>query len=184
MTQKWGQSSKFIVLYYWTDCFKPASSNIHHFFDYNCSPLRLQVLFSYALLWCTFVDSVNHLSVFMFRFRFRTVTDTSGALRIINQVGHVIFVFLPLLWTSGVLPPTEALLFWLMEQVNVFIFGGSPMASNLRYSWHGCVFVLLGSFFSIWLISLLKWICLTNVYDQSSSGKKAQFLSTLKAYPE
>lgn len=59
----------------------------------------------------------------------------SGAvpeLHLASQILHVLFLFLPLLWALGILPPLDALLFWGMEQVLVFGLGGSPMASNLR----------------------------------------------------
>ena len=50
-----------------------------------------------------------------------------------NQALHIVFACLPLLWVLGVLPPLEALLLWIGEQVHVFMLGGSPMASNIRY---------------------------------------------------
>ncbi|KAJ8411731.1 hypothetical protein AAFF_G00153690 [Aldrovandia affinis] len=49
-----------------------------------------------------------------------------------NQVLHVLFLFLPLLWALGMLSPLDALLLWGMEQVLVFGLGGSPMSTNLR----------------------------------------------------
>ncbi|KAJ8290318.1 hypothetical protein GJAV_G00011360 [Gymnothorax javanicus] len=49
-----------------------------------------------------------------------------------NQVLHVLFLFLPLLWALGVLSPLDALLLWGMEQVLVFGLGGSPMSTNFR----------------------------------------------------
>lgn len=54
-------------------------------------------------------------------------------LQLASQILHVLFLFLPLLWALGVLPPLDALLFWGMEQVLVFGLGGSPMSSNIRY---------------------------------------------------
>lgn len=50
-----------------------------------------------------------------------------------SQVLHVLFLFLPLLWAFGLLPPLDALLLWGMEQALVFGLGGSPMSSNIRY---------------------------------------------------
>ncbi|XP_038631726.1 pecanex-like protein 4 isoform X2 [Scyliorhinus canicula] len=50
----------------------------------------------------------------------------------INQILHIIFVFLPVLWAVGILPPVDALFLWLLEQILEFGFGGSPMATNLR----------------------------------------------------
>lgn len=54
-------------------------------------------------------------------------------LQLASQVLHVLFLFLPLLWALGILPPLDALLLWGMEQALVFGLGGSPMSSNLRY---------------------------------------------------
>ncbi len=56
------------------------------------------------------------------------------SLTLANQILHVVFVFLPVLWTVGLLPPVDALLLWLLEQGHVIFFGGSPMASNHRYT--------------------------------------------------
>ncbi|XP_013869308.1 pecanex-like protein 4 [Austrofundulus limnaeus] len=53
-------------------------------------------------------------------------------LQLASQILHVLFLFLPLLWALGVLPPLDALLLWGMEQVLVFGLGGSPMSSNIR----------------------------------------------------
>lgn len=55
-------------------------------------------------------------------------------LQLASQVLHVLFLFLPLLWALGILPPLDALLLWGMEQALVFGLGGSPMSSNLRYA--------------------------------------------------
>lgn len=57
-------------------------------------------------------------------------------LQLASQVLHVLFLFLPLLWAFGLLPPLDALFLWGMEQALVFGLGGSPMSSNIRYlSW-------------------------------------------------
>ncbi|XP_054652606.1 pecanex-like protein 4 [Dunckerocampus dactyliophorus] len=53
-------------------------------------------------------------------------------LQLASQILHVIFLFLPLLWALGILPPLDALFLWGMEQVLVFGLGGSPMSTNLR----------------------------------------------------
>ncbi|XP_072424488.1 pecanex-like protein 4 [Chiloscyllium punctatum] len=50
----------------------------------------------------------------------------------INQIFHIIFVFLPVIWAVGILPPVDALFLWVLEQVLEFGLGGSPMATNLR----------------------------------------------------
>ncbi|XP_020842141.1 pecanex-like protein 4 isoform X1 [Phascolarctos cinereus] len=54
------------------------------------------------------------------------------ALEHINQILHILFVFLPILWALGTLPPPDALFLWGMEQVLEFGLGGSPMSSHLR----------------------------------------------------
>ncbi|KAM3595359.1 uncharacterized protein V6R79_022366 [Siganus canaliculatus] len=59
-------------------------------------------------------------------------SDPVPELQLASQVLHVLFLFLPLLWALGILPPLDALLLWGMEQSLVFGFGGSPMSSNLR----------------------------------------------------
>ncbi|XP_054826723.1 pecanex-like protein 4 [Eublepharis macularius] len=53
-------------------------------------------------------------------------------LKLANQILHIVFLVLPLLWTLGVLPPLDALFLWGMEQVLEIGLGGSPMSSNLR----------------------------------------------------
>ncbi|XP_057715244.1 pecanex-like protein 4 [Corythoichthys intestinalis] len=53
-------------------------------------------------------------------------------LQLASQVLHVLFLFLPLLWALGILPPLDALFLWGMEQALVFGLGGSPMSSNFR----------------------------------------------------
>ena len=52
-----------------------------------------------------------------------------------DQVLHVVFVFLPLLWTLGVLAPADTFLLYALEQGHVFLFGGSYMASDLRWAY-------------------------------------------------
>ncbi len=47
-------------------------------------------------------------------------------------VGYIAIPMLPILWVVGILPPLEPLLLWLMEQVQVFLFGGSAAASTKR----------------------------------------------------
>ncbi|XP_077394724.1 pecanex-like protein 4 [Festucalex cinctus] len=60
-------------------------------------------------------------------------------LQLASQVLHVLFLFLPLLWALGILPPLDALFLWGMEQVLVFGLGGSPMSSNFRLLLMFCV---------------------------------------------
>ncbi len=58
-----------------------------------------------------------------------------GGFLLANQILHVVFIFLPILWLLGVLPPLTALFLWIGEQGLVILFGGSPMASDIRYTW-------------------------------------------------
>uniref|UniRef100_A0A3P8U5P9 Pecanex-like protein n=1 Tax=Amphiprion percula TaxID=161767 RepID=A0A3P8U5P9_AMPPE len=59
-------------------------------------------------------------------------SDPVPELQLASQILHVLFLFLPLLWALGILPPLDALILWGMEQALVFGLGGSPMSSNLR----------------------------------------------------
>jgi hypothetical protein len=45
-----------------------------------------------------------------------------------NQILHIVFIFLPLLWILGLMSPLEALCLWAAEQTVIFLFGGSAMA--------------------------------------------------------
>ncbi|XP_064148620.1 pecanex-like protein 4 isoform X3 [Loxodonta africana] len=54
------------------------------------------------------------------------------ALEQMNQILHILFIFLPFLWALGTLPPPDALFLWAMEQVLEFGLGGSPMSTHLR----------------------------------------------------
>ncbi|XP_015447461.1 pecanex-like protein 4 isoform X2 [Pteropus alecto] len=49
-----------------------------------------------------------------------------------NQVLHILFIFLPFLWALGTLPPPDALFLWAMEQVLEFGLGGSSMSTHPR----------------------------------------------------
>uniref|UniRef100_A0A5F9D7X7 Pecanex-like protein n=1 Tax=Oryctolagus cuniculus TaxID=9986 RepID=A0A5F9D7X7_RABIT len=57
--------------------------------------------------------------------------ENISALGQINQILHILFVFLPFLWALGTLPPPDAFLLWAMEQVLEFGIGGSSMSSRL-----------------------------------------------------
>lgn len=80
-------------------------------------------------LYFTMLAAIINLNVFL-RCRF---SGPVPELQLASQVLHVLFLFLPLLWALGILPPLDALLLWGMEQALVFGLGGSPMSSNLRY---------------------------------------------------
>ena len=47
---------------------------------------------------------------------------------------YVSLCLLPLGWSIGFLPPLDALVPWIMEQVLTRLMGGSPMATDLRYT--------------------------------------------------
>nr|XP_056707690.1 pecanex-like protein 4 isoform X1 [Euleptes europaea] len=53
-------------------------------------------------------------------------------LKLANQILHIVFLVLPLLWTLGVLPPLDAFFLWGMEQMLEIGLGGSPMSSDIR----------------------------------------------------
>ena len=66
-----------------------------------------------------------------------------------NQVMCIVFALLPILWVIGILPPIDAILLWVMEQVHVLLLGGSPMASGTRYHVHTIILLFISSFFYI-----------------------------------
>ena len=45
---------------------------------------------------------------------------------------YVALMTLPFLWVMGILPPFEPLILWLVEQIQVVLFGGTPSASFFR----------------------------------------------------
>uniref|UniRef100_A0A452QYV8 Pecanex-like protein n=1 Tax=Ursus americanus TaxID=9643 RepID=A0A452QYV8_URSAM len=67
--------------------------------------------------------------MFPFSYRF---TVNIPALEQMNQILHILFIFLPFLWALGTLPPPDALFLWAMEQVLEFGLGGSSMSTHLR----------------------------------------------------
>ncbi|ESP02796.1 hypothetical protein LOTGIDRAFT_110843 [Lottia gigantea] len=69
-----------------------------------------------------------------------------------TQILHGVFVCLPVLWILGVLPPVDCLFLWLLEQIHVFLFGGSPMASDARLL---CMVILsTGVYIAVYYIPL------------------------------
>ncbi|KAM5241613.1 pecanex-like protein 4 isoform 2-T5 [Hipposideros larvatus] len=52
------------------------------------------------------------------------------ALEQMNQILHILFIFLPFLWALGTLPPPDALFLWAMEQVLEFGLGGSSVSTH------------------------------------------------------
>jgi len=78
-----------------------------------------------------------------------------------DQVMHVVFVFLPVFWTLGVLAPVDTFLLYVLEQTHVHLFGGSYTASDIRlvdkYTLSGLVKACLiirskGNIAVVWLV--------------------------------
>ncbi|XP_047591595.1 pecanex-like protein 4 isoform X3 [Lutra lutra] len=67
----------------------------------------------------------------MFPFSYRFLVNIP-ALEQVNQILHILFIFLPFLWALGTLPPPDSLFLWAMEQVLEFGLGGSSMSTHLR----------------------------------------------------
>ncbi len=60
----------------------------------------------------------------------------------LSRAAYAVLALLPVLWVAGVLPPLEPLALWLVEQSQVFLFGGSAAASNGRAFVHLLLSVL------------------------------------------
>lgn len=54
-------------------------------------------------------------------------------LELANQIAHVTFATLPVLWGMGLLSHMEPLALWACEQLLIHAFSGSAMASGLRW---------------------------------------------------
>ncbi|KAK0050290.1 pecanex-like protein 4 isoform X2 [Biomphalaria pfeifferi] len=89
-----------------------------------------------------------------------------------NQVLHVVFVLLPLIWFSGLLPPVEVLILWLLEQFHVFMLGGSPSASTTRLIMMVALSIgsLLGCYFMSSCFSSVVFAALTGYLLSCSLG--------------
>ena len=63
-----------------------------------------------------------------------TIQDESSnkSVRLVQQVCYIILPCLPIVWFLGLLPTLEPLFFWIIEQVQIFAFGGSASASPSR----------------------------------------------------
>ncbi len=78
-------------------------------------------------------------------------------------MSYITLPCLPLVWFLGLLPSLEPLLFWIIEQVQIFVFGGSASASPTRSIFYivlsgtAYALVLLGSFDLTWT---LIWACI------------------------
>ncbi|EDV29124.1 uncharacterized protein TRIADDRAFT_37100 [Trichoplax adhaerens] len=51
---------------------------------------------------------------------------------LVRTVLYIVCCCLPLLWSLGILSPLDALLPWLGEQLLIIMYGGSPMANDIR----------------------------------------------------
>lgn len=70
----------------------------------------------------------------------------------VHSVLLIVFVFLPLLFASGALPPVDALVWWALEQLNVVVFAGSIAANNVRtLAWIVIHTACATAVFLIWL---------------------------------
>ncbi|XP_070577011.1 pecanex-like protein 4 [Ptychodera flava] len=76
--------------------------------------------------------------VFVFE-AFFLVARSYSSFVTVDQVLHIIFPFLPVFWILGFLPPLDALLPWLGDQILVFLLGGSHMAGDVRLL---CIFLV------------------------------------------
>lgn len=68
---------------------------------------------------------------------------------LVQQICYIVLPCLPLIWFLGLLPPLEPLLFWSIEQIQIFAFGGSASASPGR-----SIFYIVSSLFAFILIFL------------------------------
>lgn len=84
----------------------------------------INILFKVFIGMCSYIE-------FCYRY------ESQSTFLITNQALHVLFVFLPVLWTCGFLPPVDCFFLWMGEQIHVYLLGGSPMASDLRYNREG-----------------------------------------------
>lgn len=60
-----------------------------------------------------------------------------------DQILHGVFCALPLLWLMGWLPPIDAMILWGLEQAHVYLFGGSPKATDFWYDNHSLEIYLI-----------------------------------------
>ena len=44
----------------------------------------------------------------------------------------IIFIFLPIGWLVGILPPIDGFILYFLEQIYIYIYGGSATSTNLR----------------------------------------------------
>ncbi|RDD42993.1 Pecanex-like protein 4 [Trichoplax sp. H2] len=63
---------------------------------------------------------------------FSLATSTNPSFALVRTVLYIVCCCLPLLWSLGILSPLDALLPWLGEQLLIIMYGGSPMANDIR----------------------------------------------------
>lgn len=78
------------------------------------------------------------VSIFFIVFLVDILVD-SAVLTNINNILHIVFCILPLLWILGVIPPFDALSLWATEQFLVFCLGGSYMSNDWRLLFMGII---------------------------------------------
>ena len=83
-------------------------------------------------------------------------------INLIQQASYIVLSCLPLVWFLGLLPPLEPLLFWSIEQAQIFSLGGSASASPIRTVFYFVISVLAYSLVllaSSDLSRTLIWAC-------------------------
>ena len=82
----------------------------------------------------------------------------SSSINFVQQICYAVLPCLPLVWLFGLLPSLEPLIFWTIEQLQIFIFGGSASASPIRSIFYialsalAFTIILFGAFDLFWAI--------------------------------
>ena len=85
------------------------------------------------------IDSMEHLALYYARIS-----------------SYIILMTLPLQWVMGFFPLFEPLILWMIEQVQVFLFGGTPTPSFFR--WLGQILLSLVHLGIILVFKENQWI--------------------------
>ncbi|XP_071482865.1 pecanex-like protein 4 [Diadema antillarum] len=105
------------------------------------------------------------------------------SLLLTNQILHVVYIFLPMLWCMGTLPPLDALVLWLMEQALVHFLGGSQMAGDVRLCLMflaSLVVVVVAYFLPSVLVAIVFSACLGYILSLDLSSLANQILSSIQ----
>ncbi|GAB6027609.1 Pecanex-like protein 4 [Chamberlinius hualienensis] len=81
-----------------------------------------------------------------------------------NAIAHLLFTLVPLLWFLNIFPPLDALLIWILEQVNIWLAGGSTAADNKARNLIIQVFIWSGVIALIYLIPKQIALVLCSVF--------------------